>query len=99
MDFEELMFCAVAVVIVVLLLTYYLPVYSGLVLNLWASYLGLKLKSTSHNSWLVLIFTLCIYLSVCVDRSVEFRGQLGRIGSLLPPCGSDSGHKAQWQGP
>lgn len=57
------MFCAVAIVVVVLLLTYHLPVYPGLVLNLWASYLGLlKLKSTNHHTRLVLLFTLCIYL-------------------------------------
>lgn len=100
MDFEELMFCAVAVVVVVLLLTYHLPVYPGLVLNLWASYLGhLKFKSTSHHTWLVLLFTVCIYLSVCDDGSVEFREQLGRVNYLLAPCGTDSGHKAQWQGP
>lgn len=84
MDFEELMFCAVAVVVVVLLLTYHLPVYPGLVLNLWASYLGLlKLKSTIHHTWLVLLFTVCIYLSVCDDGSVEFREQLGRVDYLL----------------
>lgn len=78
------MFCAVAIVVVVLLLTYHLQVYPGLVLNLWASYLGLlKLKSTSHHTWLVLLFILCIYLPVCVDGSVELRGQLGRVGSLL----------------
>lgn len=71
------MFCAVAVVVVVLLLTYHLPVYPGLVLNLWAFYVGLlKLKSTSHHTWLVLLFTVCIYLSVmmevwCSEDSLE----------------------------
>lgn len=69
MDFEELMFCAVAVVVVVLLLTCHLPVYPELVLNLWASYLGLlKLKSTSHHTWLVLLFLdVFTYLFVLME--------------------------------
>lgn len=37
----------------------------------------------------------------CHDAHVEVRGQLSRVGSLLPSCGFgalNSGHQALWQG-